>query len=168
VVTFSGINQRLTIYILRFTYKYCRTKSSMGRPSIRQVTPQEEWLGSFRCSGARRMGCMQLRAERFEAGGMEHPVEMAGGALRHSGARALRTNPESRNRTPLLDSGSAPKSARPGMTKQMRTPTGQRLAPASCCTCAHAMLAKPRFYAAGTSRAGRKSKSRLNSKDLGR
>jgi hypothetical protein len=46
--------------------------------------------------------------------------------------------------------------------------TWHRRWPASCCTCAHAMLAKPRFYAAGTSCTGRKSKSRLNSKDLGR
>jgi hypothetical protein len=36
----------------------------------------------------------------------------------------------------------------------------------SCCTCASAMLAKRDFCDAGTSCAGRKSKSRLNSKGL--
>jgi hypothetical protein len=87
----------------------------------------------------RRMhGGMQLQAERFPDDETLQPVELAGwcasgksvqfaatkfGAfahlpLRHSGAGALRANLESRHRAPLLDSGSAPKRAHPGMTNQ--------------------------------------------------
>src|SRR5215208_1605835 len=46
--------------------------------------------------------------------------------------------------------------------------TRQRQRLPSCCTCASAMLAKPRFYEPGNTHTDRKSKSRLNSKGLDR
>ena len=80
-------------------------------------------------------------------------------------------------RSPVFSAGSQSKALAAVLDKAgisgiaanfLRVLTNNRRLPASCCTCAHAMLAKPRFYGAGTSRAGRKSKSRLNSKGLGR
>jgi hypothetical protein len=46
--------------------------------------------------------------------------------------------------------------------------TRHRHEPPSCCTCARAMLAKPRFWGCRADRTGQKSKSHLNSKGLDR
>jgi hypothetical protein len=78
---------------------------------------------------------MQLRAERFEFDETLQAVETAALRIMRFAVipgRALRANPESRNRAPLLDSGSAPKRAHPGMTNQSLKAGCDKAAPVTC------------------------------------
>jgi hypothetical protein len=54
--------------------------------------------------GPNRRQCASEKIRAFAAARVRRLSHIS----RHSGTRALRANPESRNRAPLLDSGSAP------------------------------------------------------------